>query len=97
MTKAKAPKKEKRPDEEEKPRMEAPNFEAYQESVAKVQEQIDKLQKENADGPLRPPYPCMGMIFGTRAGPRVMSSNLSDDFRKMGPCKGRVQFEINLK
>merc|ERR1712070_345839 len=30
------------------PRMEAPNHEAHQEAVAKVQEKIDKLQKENA-------------------------------------------------
>ena len=29
----------------------------------------------------------MGMIFGTRAQPRVMSSKFSDDFRKMDPCK----------
>ena len=35
----------------------------------------------------RPPYPCMGMIFGTRAQPRVMSSQFSDEFRKMDPCR----------
>ena len=29
----------------------------------------------------------MGMIFGTCAQPRVMSSKFSDDFRKMDPCK----------
>ena len=29
----------------------------------------------------------MGMIFGTRAQPRVMSLKLSDDFGKMDPCK----------
>merc|ERR1712100_545817 len=34
--------------EEEKPRMEAPDHNAHQEAVAKVQEKIDKLQKENA-------------------------------------------------
>ena len=38
-------------------------------------------------GPFRPPWPCMGMIFGTRAQPRVTSSTFSDDFRKMDPCK----------
>ena len=48
----------------------------------------------------------MDMIFGTRAQPRVMSFKLSDDFRKMDPCKGNVQigtvwekrneFEIHL-
>ena len=37
--------------------------------------------------PLRPPWTYMGMIFGTRAQPRVMSSKFSDDFRKMDPCK----------
>ena len=43
--------------------------------------------RDRFNGPLRPPWPCMGMIFGTRAQPRVMSSNFSDDFRKMDPCK----------
>ena len=38
-------------------------------------------------GPLRPPYPCMGMIFGTRAQPRGMSSKFSDEFWKLDPCK----------
>ena len=38
-------------------------------------------------GPPRPLPACMGMIFGTRAQPRVMSSKFSDDFRKMDPCK----------
>ena len=45
------------------------------------------LCSTSQDGPLRPPWPCMGMIFGTRAQPRVMSSKFSDDFRKMDPCK----------
>ena len=44
-------------------------------------------------GPLRPPWTCMGMIFGTRAQPSPMSSKFSDDFRKMDPCKSKV----NLK
>ena len=46
------------------------------------------LLTEMPNGPLRPPYPCMGMIFGTRAGPRVMSSKCSDDFRKNGTMQG---------
>ena len=48
-------------------------------------------------GPLGTPYPCMGMIFGIRAGPRVMSSKCSDDFQKIDPCEGKVQFETNLR
>merc|ERR1712129_535515 len=40
------PKKEKKVEEDETPKMQAPDFEAFQETVAKVQEQIDKLQKE---------------------------------------------------
>jgi len=41
----KAPKKDL--EAEEKPRLAAPDFEAYQETVNKVQEVIDKLQKES--------------------------------------------------
>ena len=44
-------------------------------------------------GPLRPPWTCMGMIFGTRPQPRVMSSKFSDDFRKMDPCKSKVKLK----
>merc|ERR1719230_1291017 len=40
--------KKEKTDEEEKPRMEAPNFEAHQEKVQAVQTVIDKLQKESA-------------------------------------------------
>ena len=29
----------------------------------------------------------MGVIFGTRAQPRVMTFKFFDDFRKMDPCK----------
>merc|ERR1719440_2009758 len=43
------PKKEKKEEEEDKgPRMEAPDHNAHQEALGKVQEKIDKLQKENA-------------------------------------------------
>merc|ERR1719215_1800965 len=37
---------EKKPDEEDTPKMQAPDYEAFQETVQKVQDQIDKLQKE---------------------------------------------------
>merc|ERR1712185_485737 len=40
--------KEKKEDEDDKPKMQAPDFEKHQEALAKVQEKIDKLQKENA-------------------------------------------------
>jgi len=47
--KAKAPKKEKKVDAEDaKPHMPAPDFDAYQEKVAKVQAVIDDLQKQSA-------------------------------------------------
>jgi len=43
----KAPKKEKT-EEDEGPKMQAPDFDAHQELVGKVQEKIDKLQKSSA-------------------------------------------------
>ena len=52
---------------------------------------LNKVISGKVDGPLDPL--TLGMIFGTRARPRVMSSKCSDDFRKMDPCKGKV----NLK
>jgi len=41
------PKKEKKSEEDEAPKMQAPDFEAHQEKQNKVQEVIDKLQKES--------------------------------------------------
>jgi len=46
--KPKPPKKEKKEDEVEVPRLAAPDFEAHTEACNKVQEVIDKLQKEAA-------------------------------------------------
>jgi len=43
----KAPKKEKT-EEDDTPKLQAPDFEAHQADVAKVQDQVDKLQKECA-------------------------------------------------
>jgi len=40
------PKKEKKVEEDEAPKMQAPDYEAFQETVQKVQDQIDKLQKD---------------------------------------------------
>merc|ERR1719440_1737135 len=48
LRQGKPKKQEKKEDEEEKPKMQAPDHEAHTEALAKVQEKIDKLQKENA-------------------------------------------------